>query len=266
MIIELFGQMGAGKTTVSSAVNTILHQRHYRTYDLNEAIILCLERSFLGRSLQRLFPISAGRRARLLKLIYSYGLYPLYWLRFALFNMKLVSEVYQSQIDNRLPWWHRRIILHLFFKIAVAYLFLQDRLRSSEAVILEEGLIHRAVNLYAWQMKGIEHDRVRQYFRLLPAPDWVIQVHAPTDVCAQRCAVRGLPLRLRDKDEDTVALFFQNAAEIVNIAGDYLPASGRTVIMVDNSGCMGEFVPGLERKLETDLFNSGLQARQAELT
>jgi thymidylate kinase len=265
MIIELFGQMGAGKTTVSSTVKNILHQRHYRTYDLSEAIIHCLERSFLGRTLQRLVPLSAGRRARLLRLIYLYGVYPLYWMRFTLFNMKLVSVVYQSQFNNRLPWWHRRIILRLFFRIAVAYLFLQDRLRSSEFVILEEGLIHRAVNLYAWHLQGIEHDSVRQYFSLLPALDFVIQVHAPTDVCAQRCAVRGLPLRLRDKDEDTVALFFQNAAEIVNLAADCLSASGCTLIMVDNSGCIDEFIPELERKLETDLFNSGLQARQATL-
>jgi thymidylate kinase len=247
MFIEFFGLVGAGKSTVARATEQLLLDAGYETHDLKTAIDRCLERSLLGRLARRY--VGPARRRRLLKAIYTYAMYPLYIVRLALVNPSLVIAAIRAQLGNGLPWWHKRIIWRLFFNVVIGREFVGRRLQGNEIVLLEEGPLHRAVNLFAWQMEGIRRDQLAQYLKHLPLLDLAIMVEAPLDSSRRRTASRGLPSRLRGKDEETADRFFENAAYVVILVAAYTSASDRPFIIVDNSGAPGEFEVDLSRRL-----------------
>jgi thymidylate kinase len=256
--IEFFGLVGAGKTTVAQATEKILLETGYEPIDLKTALGRGMERSLVGRLL-RPFTDSA-RRTRLLKALYRQGVFPLYGMRLALVNPRLVGAAIRAQIGNGLPWWHKRRIWRLFFSVLNGRAFLAGRLEKNEIVLLEEGALHRAINLFAWQMDGLRHDLLAQYLEHLPAFDLAIFVEAPVDHCRQRSDERGLPRRLDNKDDGTADRFFENADQIVDLVASYTSASDRPIIIVDNSGRPGDFEPDFNRQLRNKLFvSSGVE-------
>jgi thymidylate kinase len=259
MFIECFGPVGAGKSTVAKAIDKILLDMGYEVIDLKTAINRGLDRSLLGRLARS---IAGPTRRRLLKAFYSYGLYPAYGLRLAITNPALVAAAIQAQLGNGLPWWHKRIIWRLFFNLVIGWAFLNQRLDEGEIVLLEEGPIHRAVNLFAWQMDGLRLDLITQYLEHLPDLGPAVLVDSPLDRCRQRSITRGLPIRLRDKDEVTVTQFFENTANIIALAANYVAGSGRRFFVVDNSGEPGDFELGLDHQLKNKLFSlDGVEIR-----
>ena len=261
IFIEFFGLVGAGKTTVALATEKILLETGHEAIDLVTAIDRCLERSLLGR-LARPF-VGPAHRKRLLKALYREGISPIYGLRLALVNPVLVAAAIRAQLGNGLPWWHKRRIWRLFFSVLNGRAFLAGRLEENEIVLLEEGSLHRAVNLFAWQMDGVRRDLLAQYLEHLPALDLAVLVEAPIDRCRSRSNGRGLPNRLLNKDEATADRFFENAAHIVVLVASYASASGRPIIIVDNSGEPGGFESELSRQLPSKLLAPGsIEARQ----
>ena len=89
--IEFFGQVGSGKSTVAQFVQRSLLEAGFEPINMKKAIDRCMERSWLGGLFSRFLP--ATPRRRLLKAIYSRGLYPLYSLRLALTNPRLFGAV-----------------------------------------------------------------------------------------------------------------------------------------------------------------------------
>jgi hypothetical protein len=118
-------------------------------------------------------------------------------------------------------------------------------LDEDEILLLEEGLLHRAINLFSWHQDGPGFDLVDQYLDHVPALNLVVRVDAPQESCWQRSQARGLPSRLRQKDDETTALFFENAGRIVARISAHLAGSGRPAIVVDNGGQRGDFEPAL---------------------
>ncbi len=252
--IEFFGLVGAGKTTVARATGKILWETGHEAIDLKTAVGRCMQRSLVGRLF---WPLMGPKlRERWLRALYKHGVLPLYGLRLALVNPRLVSTIIQAQLGNGLPWWHKRRIWRLSFGVLNDRAFLASRLKENEIVLFEEGPLHRAINLFAWQMDGLRRDLVANYLTHLPALDLAIFVVAAEEDCRQRSDDRGLPKRLHNKDDRTTDRFFKNVAHIVVLVDSFTSASERSFIVVDNSGKPGEFEPELDRKLRSKLFMS----------
>lgn len=239
MLIELAGPVGAGKTTVAAELARLLRAEGLAVLTPAEAVARCLERTWAGRSLGH------GRLGRAA----ARGAVAWHALAFALERPRLAWHVLASQRRRTIPWWHRRIIVGLFFQVAGQERLLRRALRAGEAVVFEEGVVHRAVNLYAWAPGRLETDAVRAYLALLPAADLTVLVRAPLEVCLRRAGARGLPIRLRDKDGRTVERFMQHAQAIIELAGRALAAGGRTAIMVDNGGSLEATAAALRERL-----------------
>jgi thymidylate kinase len=244
--IELYGQVGSGKSTVAQAAQRLFLEAGFEPVDMKTAIARCLARSRLGRLAGR---APDAHRRRLLKGVYRYGLYPLYSLRLALTNPRLFGAVIRAQLGNGLPWWHKRKIWRLFFNLANGLAFVSGRLAQDEIVLLEEGLLHRAVNLFSWHMDGVQDDLLRRYLDHLPVLDLVVYVEAPMDSCRERMLARGLPSRLRPEDDETTAHFFENAGHVVALISAHVAGSGRPAIVVDNGGRRGQFEAALRAAL-----------------
>lgn len=255
--LELTGMVGAGKSTIAFALGSHLEQAGWRVFTPVIASRHCLDRSWLGRMVRRFLPggWSRGRNALL-----RYLISPLYQLLFALKHPRLIGIVGHSQLRRPLSWSHRRLILKRFADVAGHYQFLGSRLQPDELVIFEEGLVHRAINLFAWAEGPLEGEQLLAYFRCLPAMDWLVVVEAPPTICQLRAQKRGLPAHLADKDKATVDRFSQHSAQIMQLA--LVAAAGqRQVIQIDNSHTLAESLHTLQTRLMPAFLELSLPQR-----
>lgn len=249
--IEFYGQVGSGKSTVAQAAQRLLLEAGFEPIDMKTALHRCLDRSRLASLVATFLPDRYCYRV--VKAVYRRVMYPLYSLRLALVNPRLAAAVIGAQLGNGLPWWHKRQIWRLFFNLANGLSFVSGRLAEDEILLLEEGLLHRAINLFSWQMDGVRTGLVKQYLDHLPALDLAVRVEAPLDSCQERMLSRGLPSRLEPKDDQTTTVFFENAGQIVALISNHVAASGRPAIVVDNGGGRGQFEAALAAALSRAL-------------
>ena len=249
--IEFYGQVGSGKSPVAQVARRLLVEAGFEPIDMKTALHRCLERSRLASLVTTFMPDRFCYPVA--KAVYRRALYPLYSLRLALLKPGLVSAVIRAQLGNGLPWWHKRQIWRLFFNQENGLVFVSSRLAEDEILLLEEGPLHRAVNLFSWQMDGIRAGLVRQYLAHLPELDLAVRVEAPLDQCQARMLARGLPSRLEPKGDETTTVFFENAGQIVALISSHVAASGRPAIVVDNGGERGHFEAALAAALSRAL-------------
>jgi dephospho-CoA kinase len=235
MMIEFTGMIGSGKSTLARVLEQLLQDQNVMVLSPDRAVRRCVERSWIWKMIGRALP--AAWRGRVFGLVLR-AIMIVYKLAFALQHPDLVRQVWAAQLHREIPWWHRRLIVRLFFDVAGTYQFLRRRLSPDEVVLFEEGLVHRAINVYAWEPRQLDPAQVMAYLRKLPPSDLVVLVQAPYELCVERAATRGLPLRLRDKDQQVIDRFLRHAAEIVATAAAFLVATGRPMIEIDNAGTL----------------------------
>jgi deoxyadenosine/deoxycytidine kinase len=233
MFIEFVGMMGAGKTTLAEVLKDLLGEMGLIPLTLNEAINKCLERTVFGNLINKWITSSLWRR-RILRRTYVHIFYLYHKYAYMLSNPMFALSIYRSQLCRKLPWWHRRLIVRLFFDNIVGYLFLRNRLHVNEAVILDEGLMHRAVNLYAWEISEIDPSQIMSYFEHLPVLDLVIIIQAPLKKCMERLKDRGMPRRIEIKDQDTIRRYLDNAYRITGWATEFATDGNRKAIKIEN--------------------------------
>jgi thymidylate kinase len=236
VFVEFVGLVGAGKSTFVVALNQLMRESGFQVWSLDQAVRLCVGRSRVGQWIEAFG--GASRFAPSLLRLWLLVTLRFYMFLFMIEHPRLCMLAGRSQLHRDIPLWHRWLILGLFFDVAAGYRFLRDRLGPEEVVILDEGLLHRAVNLYAWEPRQLDARAVTRYFRLLPAMDLAVVVQAPVELALERATRRGLPIRLRDKDARTIETFMRHAMQIVEIAGAHLAASQRHSIAVDNSAAL----------------------------
>jgi hypothetical protein len=177
-------------------------------------------------------------------------------VQFSAMHPALVWQALRSQQFRRsLPAWHNRIIRGLFFETGGWYTGFSALLQADEVVIVEEGLAQRAVNLFAWSNGDLDERAVDDYLAYLPQVDLTVVVRAPLERCLERAAVRGLPIRLREKDLHTVRRFIEQSARVADRIEPVLSANGRRVVVVNNHAGLDEAVSDLLRKVSgSELF------------
>ncbi len=231
MIIEFIGAPGAGKTTLLPTAIEFLRERGMDARTIVEAARPYAQRTLFGEAVNRLAPPSL--RQPLLWQVF-------YWLsflargRFFLNNSRLLRQVLDSQ--RRRPAEARRHALYWFFHLTGYYEFLRTHAWPDEALVLDEGFVHRVVQLNASDVEEPDPARIAAYVNLLPQPDLVIFLQAPWEVCEGRVRSRGVWAPLRHKSPPEISRYIANAHRVVNLTLGYIKSQDWTVIEVDNAG------------------------------
>ncbi|HET6597164.1 MAG TPA: hypothetical protein VFG81_16175 [Anaerolineales bacterium] len=179
-----------------------------------------------------------------------------YQARFSLKHPKLVWQAWDaSQKLCNLPSWHRKLIFNLFFEVAGLYEAMSDNVLPKRLIVVDEGLAHRSINLFAWQNTELDTRKIEGYIKYLPEVPLTILVCAPVQVCLERAYQRGLPIRLRGKDPETIRRFVENSHTIATLAASTLTAHGRLVIQIENNSGLEHSLAAVGKQItETSMF------------
>lgn len=245
MWIEFLGGVGSGKSSLATALKERFTMAELAVNSPQEAL-----ESRLAHSLPKMIHNKrSGRAAR-------WALLAGYQARFALKHTKLVWQAWHaSQELQHLPGWHRKTIFNRFLESAGWYEGLSHQVHSKSVVIVDEGLAHRSINLFAWQSGDLDTKAIQAYIEHLPKLSLTILVCTPTQVCLERAYNRGLPLRLRGKDPQTIRRFIENSHAVATLAAKILALNGTTVVKIDNSLALEQSIAMLCKQItETALF------------
>ena len=233
MIIEFIGTPGAGKTTLLPTLVESLRERGISARSVVEAARPYAQRTFPGKVVSRLAPASL-RQPLLWQVFYYLSL--LYRLKFLVKNPGLIQQVLRSQRRRPIPAEARRHALYWFFRHVGYYEFLTAHAGPEEALVFDEGFIHRVVQLNASEMEEPDPARVLAYVNLLPRPDLVIFPRTPREDCEERIYQRGLWERFRHKSPAAISHYVASSHSVVQLTVDYIKSQGWTIIEVDNGG------------------------------
>lgn len=248
MIFEFLGNTGSGKSTLIPVVAQFLQTKRIKTLSVTEAIHEYMGQSFIGRMGKLLIPMPYQKPV--LWRIFSYGVVRLYTVKFMVKHRHLTRYVFTSQLRRPIPLSHRRLILRLFFNMAGQYTYFQNRLSSGQALIFDEGFVHRATHLFVSATEEPDAAQVEKYLSLIPRPERIIFVKTSLEQCLSRINQRGLQVRLRNLPAHSVATFVQHAAQVVDFISSYAKTAGWQIIEIDNNNDLSVGVNQLQKKIE----------------
>jgi len=233
MIIELVGCPGSGKTTLIPTVVEVCGRRGIVAQHVNDAARPFTRRTLPGRLLRA---VPAGDNEPRI----CWGLYVAYrgWYAavFAARNPRLVRHLWRTQrarpssADAR-----ERRVLHWYLRMMGAREFLQRHAYEHEAIVFDEGFVHRVVQLHASSVESPRTQMIAQYAALIPRPDLIINVQAPPHICAERISHRGVWSRLVRRDASELTRFVDNAHRAVSVMVDEIRRRGWTIVDIDNA-------------------------------
>lgn len=230
-VIELVGAPGAGKTTFLPLVAEALEGLGARPLLLPEAGREAARRTLAGRLARAVL----GRHDRRFA-----------WILFTVMRMTLgtialavdppiARNLWASQ--RRRPAGadaRRRRVVSWFVRTVGSRQVLLRTAAPDEVVLLDEGLVHRVVQLHASPVERPTEREVRAYLDLVPRPDLIVYVNAGVSCCQQRVERRGRWQRLAHRSDDDVAEFIANAHQGVELAMSDARERGWAVLEIDN--------------------------------
>ncbi len=225
--IEFAGPVGAGK---SSLIPMVISE-----YSRDGRRAVALDEAYRKRGLH-VGPIRMPRR------IADAGRASAFLAR----HPRLAWQLIRAIAELPLPLWHRRIITGRLVALAVS-----DRIgrhSGNDAIFVDEGWVHRAINLFAWG-DGTINERLDAYLGAIPRPDAVVFVDAPETIVGSRLLARGLPRRLRSRDADEIELFLDRARRVVESSSAWMDAHGVRVIRVTNDSSLSDAARHVGRQL-----------------
>lgn len=247
MWIEFLGGVGSGKSSLATEL-----KERFKVADFPVSSPQQVLDNRLARSLPK--AILSGRSGQAARRALLTG----YQARFSLKHPKLVWKAWNaSQKLRNLPGWHRKIIFSLFFEVAGWYEAVSDKVPPKSLFVIDEGLAHRSINLFAWQIEELDTKEIQAYIENLPEVALTILVYTPVQISLERAYQRGLPVRLRGKDPETIRRFIENSHTVASLAGRTLTSNGRSVIKIDNSSGLEQSIAMVGKRLtEMPMFQN----------
>ncbi|MGH2382319.1 MAG: phosphotransferase enzyme family protein [Candidatus Limnocylindria bacterium] len=219
--IELAGSVGAGKTSLVEPLRHLLEARGHEVLTLAEARARVAPRGFA-----RATSIAAAAR-------------------FTAGHPGLVGAAVRSLLRARIPGWHRRHIFMLILRLGAELDLIAARLAPNVSIILDEGWLHRSVNLFAWRVPTPDRGEIAQYLDRAPLSRTIVLVDAPAALLRARISERGLPKRLRARPIGEADAFLDRAGRVLSLAAASLAEDPRgvTLLRVVNDS-LPEDLPG----------------------
>ena len=231
MIVEFIGAPGSGKTTFMPYFRDFLIEQGYSANAFLDAARPFARKTIPGRLANAIFPGKLGK----------FVLWQIFYV-FTMMNRDKFAHKHQELIDTVLPYQANRPIstadkkhvLRWFIHLTGCYEFFNKYIEAREAVLFDEGFVHRVVQLFASENEEIDYEAIREYLKLIPRPDLVVFVNAPEKVSQNRVFSRGVWERFREKDEHDTVLFLHRAWEIVNFSVEYLREMDWNIVEIQN--------------------------------
>ena len=202
MQIELTGCTGAGKSTLA---------RHLiQTYQSQGAKVLLADEFVLGQvGLNRVtHPLA---RTLLLDLVA---------LPACLLTWRMHHEFYAFAIrlirDLPASWFEKLNLVRNVLKKIGMYEIIRQRSDVGQVVLVDEGTVHAAHNLFVHVSAPAAVDDVLTFILLVPLPEVLVYVHQPERVLIERTLERGHK-RIPDHSPASVARFVRRALEMFEL-------------------------------------------------
>jgi hypothetical protein len=232
VVVELVGAPGAGKTTFLPAALDACRTAGLRPYTIVGAGRAFAARTLAGRAANAVLP--ARLRDKALWAIFL-GCRSIWAAAFAARRPQLAWYVLALAQDRPAAARAReRRVLHWYVRLVGAYGFLTSRAREGEALVLDEGFIHRTVQLHSSTVEIPEAATIDAYVDLVPRPELLVHVRAPIDVCERRVRSRGVWDRFRSEDPSDLTRFVANAHRATTLIATAAEARGWRVVEIDN--------------------------------
>jgi hypothetical protein len=256
-VVEFLGTQGSGKTTLLPTVVSFLRENGLQAYTPSEAARPYALRTMLGRLVGSFAPVSIHKP--LLWQIY-YRTSMLSRISFNRKNRLLVRFVQATQQARPSgAGVQERRILFWFSHLCGTYTFLSAHARENEALVFDDGFVHRAVHLNASFVETPDPENITRYLALIPLPDLLIVPRVPLHSCVARVTSRGIWDHFRGRTQDELSRYLANSEYVVNLAVHELRRSGCSVIEVDNSDAdMQKNIADLREKLRNMQLTSRL--------
>ncbi len=233
MIVEMLGAPGAGKTSLLPAAREFFNRRGLRAWSVVEAARPAAASTRLGRLAARLLP----------EPLRGFALWQIFYAGsrrcqrdFRRQYPQLVEGVLRDQRRRPISGYDRRHVLRWFLHLTGVYSFLRANMDSTDVLIIDEGFVHRVVQLFASEKEELQPRRIIAYLDAIPRPDLVIIVSAAPEVSRQRVFDRGLWPRFQRKSRAETLSFLERAQAVVEIAADHLTRAGWSLVRIDNDG------------------------------
>jgi hypothetical protein len=249
LIVEFIGTPGSGKTTLSKELISVLRERGMTAWSITDAARDHALRTVTGRTVASLAP--PPLRAPLLWQVF-YALSIAHLPGFLREYPELCRRVVRSQLERPVAAATKRRALYWFFQLAGRHRFLTSTAIENEAIVLDDGFIHRSVQLFASHSEEPNSDAVAKYVGLLPIPDLLVSVVAGLEVCQRRVYGRGVWTHRRHLEPAELSRYLVNAEEVAQLAVRHARTFGWDVADIPNDGRPLEDVRrGLERIVES---------------
>lgn len=233
MIVEMLGSPGAGKTSLLPAVRGFFAGQGRRAYSVVEAARPIAARTRPGKFVTHWLPAGLHRPV-LWQIFYAYA--RKYQRTFIRQYPELMESVLSFQNQRPIAEPDRRHVLHWFIHMTGVVAFMSEYLAPNEILILDEGFVHRVVQLFTSENEEPDRRRVADYLGLIPRPDLVVYISSPGDLSVQRVFNRGLWKRFQAKSQAETLRFLANAQAVVQFTAATLSDIGWPLIEVLNSG------------------------------
>lgn len=232
VIIEMLGSPGAGKTALLPTIEESCRAAGLVPFTIEAAARPFAARTGLGRLVQRVSPAHFESQALWGVFRFVSGWHT---VRMAIRRPDLMRYVLSSQ-------WRRppaadargRRVAYWYLRLMGSYGLLQAVMRPGEVVVIDEGFVHRAVQLHSSSVETPTSAQLAAYLARVPSPDLVVHVDSSASVCRRRVQDRGVWSRLSHRSALEVEQFIDNAHQTVTLVRAQLGSRGWSVIDVDN--------------------------------
>ncbi len=232
VVVEVVGTPGAGKTTLVAALVPLLEASGLHARGVADA---AREVAGRGRVASVVVPRLPARVASIVLWRAFAVARLLHAGRYLATHPRLAALLWRTQRNRpEQADARRRKVLHWYLRMLGARCYLVRNARPGEALVLDEGVLHRVVQLFASPVERPDAAQISAYLDLVPPPDVLVAVRAPADVCFERVEARGRWEALAGRDAADVATFVDNAGHAVELAVADARRRGWVVVEIDN--------------------------------
>lgn len=265
LIVETTGIPGSGKTTVAELLRSDLERRGAPSWTGTEVRALYVERvvspRILVRSIRR-DPRHMSARRKKFRSEDKPRLMQKFQRRFSrgwrIFESRIqaIHGRDPELADMMRSWVEKHALTHMMLRTW--------RMRF-RVFLSDEGIVQRAVNLFASETGEFDRDELRRFLRGWAYPDLLIRAQADLDRSLARVRARGLTKRLQGKSESEIQRFMGVSETVVDEICNEARRRCVPVLVVDNNGereQLGAPPSGYEQCLKT-VLKKGRVARSS---